>query len=83
MASNEDVADDPNRYVTAGNLIDFLFDVAADKVFTGAMAANDVVVLGDTSRSDGNRIRGILWSNFIATLPVEDMDSGSATDGQM
>ena len=83
VASNEDVADDPNRYVTAGNLIDFLFDVAADKVFTGAMAANDVVVLGDTSRSAGNKIRGILWSNYIASLLVEDMDSGSATDGNI
>ena len=57
--------------------------MAANKVYTGAMAANDLVVLGDTSRSDGNRIRGILWSNYIASLAVEDMDSGSATDGQI
>ena len=83
VASNEDLADDPNRYVTAGNLIDSLFDVAAAKVYSGAMAANDIVVLGDTSRSDGNRIRGILWSNYIASLLVESMDSGTADDNQV
>ena len=83
VASDESETGDPNRYVTAGNLIDSLFDVAADKVYTGAMAANDLVVLGDTSRSDGNRIRGILWSNFVASLPVADMDSESATDGDV
>ena len=84
MASNEDVADDPNRYITVGTLIDSLHDTGSAKSFTGTPQNNDLVFIGDVSRDDGNRIRGSTWSNFESDLRVGMMSSGgAATDGQV
>ena len=51
--------------------------------FTGNPADNDLIIIGDTSRGTETRMRGMPWDDFEAALQVADMDSGSATDGQV
>ena len=82
-----DVSHTSNRnvYAILGDVHQSLYATIASAAhfFTGLPADNDLIVVGDTSRGTETRVRGMQWSSFEAALQVADMDSGTATDGQV
>ena len=84
VVSDESLAGDPNRYVEVDEVVQRLYALGLSEVMaTATPANNDLVFIGDTSRGTGNRVRAIEMSDLLERLDVEDMGSGSATDGQV
>ena len=74
-----------NTYAILGDVHQSLYATIASAAhtFTGAVADDDLIVVGDTSRGTETRMRGMPWDDFQGALEVDAMDSGAATDGQV
>ena len=83
VISDESETGDPNRYTQVSDLIEELHDVMNGNIFTGSPAGNDFIAMSDISAAAGDRVSGIRWSNLEGRLEPSEMDSGSATDGQV
>ena len=77
--------DNRNTYAILGDVHQSFYATIASTAhtFTGAVADDDLVPIGDTSRGTETRMRGMPWDDFQAALEVDAMDSGTATDGQV
>ena len=83
LVSDESVANDPNRFVTVGTVIEVLYDVGSTDSLTNAPEDGDFIFIGDLSRAAGNRIRSTTYGAFVEDLEVDRMSSGSASNNQV
>ena len=76
---------DVNSWANLDNVLDKLHSKCLRDVGTSLDTGNtnDFIIVGDGSRDDGDKIRGYRLDSFLGNLTVADMDSGSATDGQV
>ena len=67
-----------NRYALVSEVIQELYDVGNAGIQGNSPADDDLIFLGDESRTPGTRVRAREWSDFLSDITVADLDSGNA-----